>query len=175
MQTVDEKKVIVDTLSAQVEESSGVYLADFTGIDVETVTAFRVQLREKGLTMQVVKNTLLKRVFDNCKITGLGDHLVGPSSLILADSDDPSQPAKILVDFYKENPDLLPIKGIQVEGEAFSGEKVKEFSKMPGRVELQAQVVSLAMGASGTLIGLIKGPGGQIAGQIEALVKKLEG
>ena len=45
---------------------------------------------------------------------------------------------------------------------------------MPGKRELQAQVVSLALGPGANLLGLIKGPGSRIASQIQAQIEKLE-
>ncbi|MBF0429798.1 MAG: hypothetical protein HQK83_00855 [Fibrobacteria bacterium] len=45
---------------------------------------------------------------------------------------------------------------------------------MPGRQELIAQVIQISQGPSSNLIKLINGPGSIIAGQIKALVEKLE-
>jgi large subunit ribosomal protein L10 len=174
MQTLDSKKEIVSDLTSRVNESTGVYLADFKGMDVATVTGLRESFREKGIQMQVVKNTLLKRVFEECQIAGLDDSLVGPTSLILADGEDPIQPAKLIADFHKRNEGQLSVKAVQMDGQVYSGDRLGELAKMPGKVELQTQVISLALGAGGNLLGLVKGPGSQIAGQISALVEKLE-
>ena len=45
---------------------------------------------------------------------------------------------------------------------------------MPGKRELQAQVVTLAMGPGSNLIALFRGPGSAIASQIQSLVSKIE-
>ena len=174
MLTVDEKKELVKELTEKVGQASGLYLANFEGATVEKVTEFRSNLREKGIRMQVVKNTLLKRVFENCEIKGLDEHLIGPTSLILADGEDPIEPAKVIADFQKRNEDVFSVKVVQMEAQVYPGEDITELAKMPGKRELQAQVIQLAMGPAGNLIALIKGPGSQIAGQIKALIEKLE-
>ncbi|MBF0433050.1 MAG: 50S ribosomal protein L10, partial [Fibrobacteria bacterium] len=89
MFTLEEKKKVVEEVVEQVKKTSGIYLADITGINVESITAFRAELREKGIFMRVVKNTLLKNVFEKCKVTGLDEYLVGQTSLILATENDP--------------------------------------------------------------------------------------
>ena len=39
---------VVSELKAGLAKSTGIYIADFTGITVETVTALRANLRRKG-------------------------------------------------------------------------------------------------------------------------------
>jgi large subunit ribosomal protein L10 len=174
MISIEEKKLRVQELVDKVNTSAGFYLADFFGIDVEKITQLRAALREKGARMIVVKNTVLRRVIDDCQLKGLDKYLVGPTSIILASEDDPLLPAKVIADFHKGNKDLLQVKAIKIEEQIYEGEKVKEFSKMPGKREMQAQIISIAMGAGASLIGIIKGPGSKIAGQVKSLVEKLE-
>ncbi len=68
----------------------------------------------------------------------------------------------------------MSIKAIQMDGQTYKGSELIELSKMPGRTELQGQVISLAMSAGSGLISLVKGPGSTVAGQIKSLVEKLE-
>jgi large subunit ribosomal protein L10 len=94
--------------------------------------------------------------------------------LILADGDDPMAPAKLIVDFLKKQKEALKMKAVNIDGGIYPGEKLDDLAKMPGKRELQAQVISLAMGPSGKLLGLLKGPGSALASQIKALVERLE-
>jgi hypothetical protein len=65
------KSEVVSQLTEAMKASSGVYLADFTGLTVEKVTALRGDLRKKGVLMRVAKNTLVKRALDGAGVTGL--------------------------------------------------------------------------------------------------------
>ncbi|MFC1584726.1 50S ribosomal protein L10 [Fibrobacterota bacterium] len=174
MITKEQKEQVVKDLSEKVNAATGIYLADFIGINVEQITELRSALKKQGARMIVTKNTFLRRVLSQCQITGLEVHLAGPTSIILAGEEDPIAPAKIIADFHKANKDLFPVKAIRIEDQIYSGEKIKDISKMPGKRELQAQIISLALSPGAQLIGLIKGPGSKIAGQIKALVEKLE-
>lgn len=168
------KSEVVSQLTESIKGSSGVYLADFTGLKVETVTNLRSTLRKKGITMRVAKNTLIQRAFANVGVQGLDKYLAGPTALILADAEDPIAPAKLLVEFLKKNENALKAKVVHMDGQAYDGAQLDSLSKMPGKRELQAQVVTLALGPGSKLIGIIKGSGSAIASQIQSLVSKIE-
>jgi large subunit ribosomal protein L10 len=161
-------------LEASLKTTTGVYIADFSRVTVQTVTALRTSLRKKGIRMKVAKNTLIKRALGTAGIKGLDAHLKGPTAVILADDQDPMAPAKALVEFHKANEGLLPVKIVSIDGAAYPGNQLAALAKMPGKRELQASVVSLALGPGQQLLGLIKGPGSAIAGQIKAQIEKLE-
>src|SRR5690606_40187306 len=129
---------------------------------------------KKGVTMRVAKNTLVKRALENVGVTGLDQYLTGPTAVILADGEDPIAPAKLLVEFLKKNEKALKAKAVHMDGQAYEGAELVSLSKMPGKRELQAQVVTLAMSPGATLLGLFKGPGSAIASQIQSLVSKIE-
>lgn len=168
------KTSTVGDLEASLKGSTGVYIADFSRITVQTVTALRTTLRKKGIKMKVAKNTLIKRALATAGIKGLDAHLKGPTAVILADDQDPMAPAKALVEFHKANDGFLAVKGVSIDGATYSGNRLAELAKMPGKRELQAGVVSLALGPGQQLLGLIKGPGSKIASQIQALIEKGE-
>ena len=175
VKALDKKTETVTGLTDRIKKSSGLYIADFSRITVGTVTALRADLRKKGIGMKVAKNTLIRRALADAGVKGLDSHLTGPTAVIMADDQDPMAPAKALVEFHKTNENMLPVKVVHIDGAQYPGEKLIALAKMPGKRELQAQVVSLALGPGAQLAGLIKGPGAKIAGQIKALVEKLEG
>jgi large subunit ribosomal protein L10 len=168
------KTEVVSQLTESFKASSGVYLADFTGLTVEKVTALRSELRKKGVTMRVAKNTLISRALNAAGVEGLDKWLAGPTAVILADAEDPIAPAKLLVDFLKKNEDAIKPKVAFMDGQSYDGKQLDTLSKMPGKRELQAQVITLAMGPGSNLIALFRGPGSAIASQIQSLVSKIE-
>jgi large subunit ribosomal protein L10 len=172
--TLEKKSTVIAELESSFKTSPGIYIADFTGITVEKVTGLRASLRKKGIKMKVAKNTLIKRALAQAGIKGLDSHLVGPTAVIISDDQDPMAPAKALVEFHKTNENDMPVKVVSIDGAAYPGSQLTALSKMPGKRELQASVVSLALGPGANLLGLIKGPGSRIASQIQAQIEKLE-
>lgn len=168
------KNEAVVQMTESIQGSSGIYLADFTGLTVEKVTVLRSTLRKKGLSMRVSKNTLIRRALNNVGVQGLDKYLTGPTAVILADNEDPMAPAKLLVEFLKTNEDAIKIKTIHIDGQAYGGDQLTNLSKMPGKRELQSQVVSIALGAGANLLALFKGPGSKLASQLQAYIEKKE-
>jgi len=53
--------------------------------------------------------------------------------------------------------------------------QAEALSKMPNKAELQAGIVGLALSPASNLIALVKGPAGQIVGQIDKFIETKEG
>jgi large subunit ribosomal protein L10 len=172
--TLEKKSAVISELETSFKSSPGIYIADFTGITVEKVTGLRASLRKKGIKVKVAKNTLIKRALAQAGIKGLEKHLVGPTAVIISDDQDPMAPAKALVEFHKTNEGVMPVKVVSIDGAAYPGAQLANLAKMPGKRELQASVVSLALGPGQKIAGILKGPGSTLAGQIKAQIEKLE-
>ncbi|MCK5131328.1 MAG: 50S ribosomal protein L10 [Candidatus Sabulitectum sp.] len=140
--TRNHKEVVVSTLQGGIGESGSVVLADFTGINVEAMTELRIQMREAGIVFTVVKNTLLRRAFEEIgikpdeEIFGI---LNGPTAI--AYSEDEVAPARIIKAFSKAHKGLLVMKGGFVAGKSFSADEVISLADMPSKEELLARVV----------------------------------
>lgn len=174
MKAVVKKQATVDTLVQEFQGAQAVYLLNFQGLTVGKDNALRKSMRAKGIQYRAVKNTLLKRVLDQLGVIGLDKYLVGATAVMIGGSEDPMQPAREIVDFHKANPDVLSVKGISLDGSVMAGSEVENLSKMPGKKDLLAQIVSIVLGPGANLVALIKGPGSTIAGQVKALEEKLE-
>lgn len=170
--TLEQKKAKVASVAELIKDSAAVYLVSYQGMTVELDNALRKDLTQKGVKYVAVKNTLLKRAFAEAGITGLDEFLKGVSAIMLGEEEDPMIPAKEIVEFHKANPDFMTVKGINLDGDIMEGGKVVELSKLPGRTELIAQVVSLALAPGANLVAIMKGPSSTIAGQIKAIEEK---
>lgn len=140
--TRNRKEVVVSDLQGGIGESGSVILADFTGINVEAMTELRIQMREAGIIFTVVKNTLLKRAFEDIGIKPEEDIfglLNGPTAI--AYSEDEVAPARIIKAFSKAHKGLLVMKGGFVSGRTFSADEVISLADMPGKEELLARVI----------------------------------
>ena len=135
--------------------------ADYRGLTVSEVTELRKQLRAKDCQFKVMKNNFVKVAFDEMKIENLADYLAGPTAIALL-KDDPNEVAKILFDFAKEAP-ALQVKGAYIEKEVYDAAKIEAFSKLPGKKQLIAMLMSA-----------INGPAQKLAATLQAYVEKLE-
>ena len=138
----ERKETIVATLAKDLSESRSVVLADFTGINVEEITELRREFREAGVTFTIVKNTLLKRVFEETNVDGdepVYALMQGPTALAYA--PDEVLPVRIMKKFAGEHDGRPEIKGGFVSGASYTREQMLDLADMPGRDELLARVM----------------------------------
>lgn len=139
MLNISQKKDLVERLAKQLAAAQISILVDYKGINVQKMTDLRASLREAGVQMEVVKNTILNLASQNTDCALMQDYFKGPSAIVLSDTD-PVAPAKILVDFAKDN-EKLEIKAAAFNGSLLGVDQIKELAKMPSREELLGKLV----------------------------------
>lgn len=89
----------------------------------------RRELRENGVEMKVVKNTILRRAADKAGYEGLDETFTGPTAVAFS-NDDAVAPARIIAKYAKDI-EPLEIKGGVIEGTVASLEQIQEISQLP--------------------------------------------
>src|SRR5947207_11236510 len=130
MPTPQKEAVLRDT-GERIREVRGIYLADFTGMSVEMLSNLRRKCRDEKVQFRVIKNTLLKRAFNERGITALDDYLVGPTGLVFS-PDSEMAPARILSDFARVN-EKPRIKAAVVDGRLYDEAAIATLAKLPSR------------------------------------------
>ncbi len=136
------KEKIVDDLTLKFQNSSGIYFANYSGIDVPNVTKLRKSFRDNGVEFFVSKNTLTKIAAKNAGHEGTFDEILKGQIGIVYSSEDPIAPARIIKDFNKDNDDSFSIVGMYVDGVCYEPDKFKELSNLPTREELISKFAS---------------------------------
>jgi large subunit ribosomal protein L10 len=167
------KSLIEKDLTGRFAPLEGIAVINPRGIGAIKNNAMRRRLREKGLRMAVVKNTLAKRAADGSKIKGFDTLLDGPSAVIYGQGSV-SAIARVLLDEKKQD-EKLELRGLFFDGEVYVGEKgIEQASKLPTREEAIGQVVALILAPGAKLGGLLKGQAGKVAALIKAIEEKAE-
>jgi len=136
-----QKEQIVKEMTDKFGRANGIYLLDFTGLDVNITNELRRNFREANIEYKVVKNTLAKLSFQNAGIEGLNEYLTGVNGYVIS-YDDPTLPAKIL-DKNKEVKERVKFKAVLFEGKVFGPEMVEKLSKLPSKEELLGQLIGM--------------------------------
>ncbi len=160
-----EKIAEVQAITDRFKTAQSIVMADYTGLTVLQMTAFRAQCRAKNIECRVVKNRLAMIAADNAELEFLKDHLKGPTALIMG-SESQIEPAKVVIDFVKDN-QALKVKGGVVDGQFLIPEQVVALSKIPSRDELIAQMM-------GSINSPLTGIAGTINGVMSALARALD-
>lgn len=167
-----EKTAAIEQLQDTIKGAAAIFLADFTGLNVEKMTSLRRKCRENGVHLEVVKNTLAIRATRALELSELEPHFRGPTLLALS-RDDATSPARVLVDFRKEH-EKPELKLGFVEGRILSAKEVEALANLPTRDQLIAQVMQLALGPVQNLAMVLQGITTKLVRTVDAVRDGME-
>lgn len=162
-----EKQQAVAELSARLDGAKCLYLTDFTGLDVASITELRRRLSSVNVEYMVVKNTLARRALAGGPFAPLVEHLSGPNAFVLS-REDTVTAAKILTEFAKER-ERPRIKGGAIEGEVVSIEEIRRIAGLPPREQLLAELVGYARAPIAGLVFTLHGLLAKFVRTVDAL------
>ncbi len=169
------KDMLAKDLASRLEGVEDCVVANVIGIDSNTTTDLRARLREKGIKLMVVKNSLARRATEETSLAPAFEGLTGTAAVVWGAQDFVSL-VKEVVALDKEEDELEHFKAIggAMGGEKLTPEEVKQISKWPTREEQLSLLVGQILGPGSQLAAQIKGPGGQLAAQVKSIADKEE-
>jgi large subunit ribosomal protein L10 len=145
----EQKKTVVSEVSQTMSVAQAAILAEYRGLTVAEVSAFRISARESGVAVRVVKNTLARRSVAGSQFECLTDHFVGP--LVMMTAEDPVALAKVVTEFAK-NHEVLKVKIGAMEGALIDDQTIKALARLPGREELLTMLVGTMQAPIGKFV-----------------------
>ena len=150
-----EKQAIVESLSEKLRNAAGGVIVDYKGITVTEDTELRAECRKNDVEYAVIKNTMLRRAFNNVGLSELDDQLNGTTSLAI--SSDPVSSARVIADFAKKlGEGRFEIKGGFMDGKVVDMDTVNSLAKIPALPILQAQVLGTMLAPISALAFVLK-------------------
>lgn len=148
-----EKTRLVEELKQKLEKSNSIFLADFTGLNVEDITRLRRNLKEKSIDFKIAKNTLTRLAAKESGKEAIVDYLQGPVGVAYI-YGDPAWAAKIFYESFKkiEKP---KIKAFLIENQLYTGERLKEWATLPPKEEVLAELVAALNAPMAQLVGIL--------------------
>ncbi|HOJ99394.1 MAG TPA: 50S ribosomal protein L10 [Termitinemataceae bacterium] len=170
----DAKVSFIQELKEQFSKAPDFIFTDYRGLTVEQITALRKQLRAKDAQFKVVKNNFARIAFEQLSAPNVEQYLVGPTAVAISPRDS-NEVAKILLEFAKEVP-ALKVKGGLVGSTVYTAEQIEAFSKLPGRLELIAMLMSVMNAPARNLVSAMNDINARLVRTIKAVAdKKQEG
>jgi large subunit ribosomal protein L10 len=166
-----EKKELVQKLIDELETSSSVIVAHYSGLTVEESEQLRDGMRSNGANFKVTKNRLTKLALEQTQFKNIADLFTGPTAI--AYSDDPVAPAKVAVSFEKKF-DKFKIIGGGFDGEKIDLEKINFLATLPSLDELRGKIVGLISAPAQKIASIVKEPAGQLARLMSAKSENLD-
>lgn len=167
-----DKVQAVAEIRERFESAEAVFVTEYRGIAVKQMGDLRRRLREAGAEYKVVKMSLARRAVDELGLTGVGDHLVGPTALAFA-QDDPVATAKALRDYSKDDENLVIKLGLLAD-KVLQPEDVGRLADIEPREVLLAKIAGAAKAPLTAVAGMVSSFTRDAAGLFAALLEKKE-
>jgi large subunit ribosomal protein L10 len=169
----DQKAQYIDDLAQDLSQANIVYLADTANLSVETINQLRRRCFQAGISLRVVKNTLLAKAMERVEGRNYGqlpEVLAGPTSVMFAEVGN--APAKLIQEFRKKNDKPL-LKGAYIEEAIFIGDsQLEALVAIKSREELIGDIIGLLQSPAKNVISGLKGGGNKIAGLLKTLEER---
>ncbi|MCL5115924.1 MAG: 50S ribosomal protein L10 [Firmicutes bacterium] len=171
MPTAEKAAVIEETREA-LANSQGTVLADYRGLTVQQMGQLRERLAKGGVSLRVVKNTLIKRAADEVGIEGLDPYLTGPTAVAFS-PEDPVAAAKLLSQAQREFR-KMEIKAGILGKQAISAAGVKELADLPAKEVLLGKVVGTLNAPIQQFVWVLNAPLTNLARALDQIRQKRE-
>ncbi len=174
-----EKTATIEVLKEQFGENNYFYLADASTMSVGDVNKFRRLCFEKGVSMQVIKNTLVKKALEDTpaekNYAGIFEALHGPTAILF--SNDPAAPAnsvaKMLKDYRRSGSERPLLKAAYVDSAVFIGDdQLDALTKLKSKQDLLGELIGLLQSPAKNLVSALQSGGSTIAGLVKALEER---
>lgn len=169
-----DKEVFVAAFRERQGRAPVMYLTDFTGLDVKSLSVLRQSLRDSGAEYVVGKNRLVRRALMDANVPDVDQALKGPTGVVFG-YDDVVAPAKVLADFAKAHQDRPAFKLGVLEGKVIAPEQISQLAKLPSREVLLSQLAGVLQAPMAALAGALDAKLQETIGLLEALKEKREG
>jgi len=170
--TREEKDQLIDSLAETLKNSNTVYLTDISNLNSSNSTRLRSLCFKRNITLQVVKNTLLKKAMEKSEknFEGLFPILHGPTSIMISDSGN--VPAKLIKEFRRTS-DKPILKGAFVQEMVFVGDdQLDMLMALKSKNELIADIVALLQSPAKNVISGLQSGGHKLSGILKTLSEK---
>ncbi|QYJ68441.1 50S ribosomal protein L10 [Flavobacterium litorale] len=170
--TREEKSIVIKDLTAQLADTSVIYVADISGLDAETTSNLRRACFKAGIKLEVVKNTLLEKAMESSdnNYGDLPSILKGNTSIMIAENGN--APAKVIKEFRKQSDKPL-LKGAYIDEAVFIGDnQLESLVTLKSKDEVIGEIVTLLQSPAKNVISALKSGGSTIAGLVKTLSER---
>jgi large subunit ribosomal protein L10 len=164
------KQMQMSVLKAQFQDVRDVVFLSAQGVDAISENTMRLALRKKNIRLQMVKNSLMRRVLGEIGLAVPESVWSGPTVVAWGGENVKDLSKEIETQLKADKVKTkLSVKSVLADGAATTFEMAL---KMPTRLEAIGEVIAAAIGPAGQIAAGLIGPAGQVASQIATIAEK---
>lgn len=170
--TRQEKDQVIADLEQKLRDNDNFYIADTAGLSVAEVNELRGLCFDKGITMQVAKNTLLLKALEKAEknYDDLLASLQGPTAIFFAEVA--KAPAQVMKEYRKKSEKPI-LKAACIETAVYVGdEQIEALSTIKSKEELVADVIALLQSPAKNVVSALNSGKNTLGGLLKALEEK---
>ncbi|HEY0245402.1 MAG TPA: 50S ribosomal protein L10, partial [Mucilaginibacter sp.] len=160
----EEKHELVLALTEQMKEFGNFYITDTSDLTVAKVNDIRRKCFESDITMQVAKNSLIKKAMEAAggDFSPMYDVLKGSSSILFSKSA--TAPAKLIKQLRKAG-DKPVLKAAYIDSAIFVGDnQLDTLIKLKSKEQLIGEIIGLLQSPAKNVVSALQSGGNTIAG-----------
>lgn len=166
------KNLITEDLRGRLKGINDALLVNVIGLDANSTTSLRKELRKKNIHLLVVKNSLAARAVEGTPLAKAFEDVEGTLAIVWG-SEDIVSLAKGVARFAGDKQyEAFEARGGVMDGQKLSPQEAIAVSKWPTRIEQLGLLSSQIIAPGSTLAAQLIGPGGLLAGQLKQIAEK---
>src|ERR1700760_3225157 len=168
----EEKNELVLALTEQIKEYGNFYITDTANLTVAKVNAIRRKCFESEITMQVAKNSLIKKAMEAAEgdFSPIYDVLKGSSFILFSKSA--TAPAKLIkqLRITGEKPIL---KAAYIDASVFIGDnQLETLINLKSKEQLIGEIIGLLQSPAKNVVSALQSGGNILAGVVKTLQER---
>ena len=168
----EEKHELVLALTEQIKEYGNFYITDTSNLTVAKVNDIRRKCFESDITMQVAKNTLIRKAMEASTgdFSPIFDALKGSSSILFSKSA--TAPAKLIKQLRKTGEKPI-LKAAYIDSSVFIGDKqLDTLVNLKSKEQLIGEIIGLLQSPAKNVISGLQSGGNKLAGIVKTLQER---
>tara|TARA_B100000029_G_C17569856_1_gene956230 strand:- start:1261 stop:1773 length:513 start_codon:yes stop_codon:yes gene_type:complete len=157
----EQKKIAVKSLKKYFEESEGIVVTHYLGLNTSELTEFRQEVNKVGSKFFVAKNSLVKLASKETPYEALENYFKGPTAIVF--SKDPVAGIKVVKKYSDENEKLKVVKA-SLNEKIIDEEEFNILSKLSSLEDIRSQIASYLLVPHQNLVQLLNAASTELVG-----------
>ena len=169
-----EKIQAVSDLQDRLQRATIVVSTEYRGLTVREMQDLRRKLREGGIEMRVIKNSLLKLAAEGAGQPEVAGIVEGPTALAIS-YGDVIDAARALIGFARTAPGAFKLRAGFMDGSVLTAADLTNLTTIPPKPVLLAMLMGAIESPLANFVALLDGPLQELTQLFQSLLSELPG